>query len=148
MSSKEPTLVQQKARELAVAIKDEILGKVKPGKFIYRSHDKRKFFSITGGDVLNTVELVSAPNWHEGIQRILDAAIKHTNYALPSSGCWGVTKCPVGQVTECTEKDLDKFFRGIAQDICYAVHEEVATKYRQAARRLGVLPEPYDCYED
>lgn len=147
MSSKEPTLVQQKARELAVAIKDEILGKVKPGKFIYRSHDKRKFFSITGGDVLNTVELVSAPNWHEGIQRILDVAIKHTGYSL-SSGCWGVTKCPVGAVTECTEKDLDKFFLGIAQDICYAVHEEVTAKYRQAARRLGVLREPYDCEAD
>lgn len=148
MSSKEPTLVQQKARELAVAIKDEILGKVKPGKFIYRSHDKRKFFSITGGDVLNTVELVADPNWHEGIQRILDTAIKHTSYVLSSSGCWGVTKCPVGQVTECTKKDLDKFFRGIVQDICGAVHEEVAAKYRQVGRRLGVLPEPYDCYED
>ena len=148
MSSKEPTLVQQKARELAVAIKDEILGKVKPGKFIYCSHDKRKFFSITGGDVLNTVELVADPNWHEGIQRILDTAIKHTSYVLSSSGCWGVTKCPVGQVTECTKKDLDKFFRGIVQDICGAVHEEVAAKYRQVGRRLGVLPEPYDCYED
>lgn len=148
MANKEPTLVQQKARELAVAIKDEILGKVKPGNFIYRSHDKRKFFSITGGDVLNTIELGSDPNWHEGIQRILDTAIKHTSYALSSSGCWGVTKCPVGQVTECTKKDLDKFFRGIAQDICDAVHEEVAAKYRQVGRRLGVLREPYDCYED
>ena len=148
MANKEPTLVQQKARELAVAIKDEILGKVKPGKFIYRSHDKRKFFTITGGYVLNTVELVSDPNWHDGIQRILDAAIKHTNYSLSPSGCWGVTKCPVGQVTECTEKDLNKFFRRIAQDICNAVHEEVAAKYRQVARKLGVLQEPYTCYED
>lgn len=147
MDNKEPTLVQQKARELAVAIKDEILGKMKSGKHVYRSYDKRKFFSITGGAVLHVCEVSSAPGYHEAIQNILDAAIKHTEFSL-SSGCWGVTKCPVGMVTECTKKGLDKFFRGIAQDICYAVHEEVAAKYRQVARKLGVLPEPYNCDED
>lgn len=56
MSIKQPTLVNQKARELAEAIKEEVLQKLKPGKWIYRSYDMSKFFTLSN-NILTSVVL-------------------------------------------------------------------------------------------
>ena len=149
MSSKEPTLIEQKARELAVAIKEDILSKVKPGKFLYRSNNKWMVCTIANGDVL----LVGEIHKHiysfirEGLESALEKGCLLTSYSL-RSGCWGVSKSPIGNtVVECTRDDLEKYFKIIADETCKIVKEVVTNKYKETARELGFMRKPSWDYE-
>lgn len=149
MSSKEPTLIEQKARELAVAIKEDILGKIQPGKHLYRSNNKWQVCTIANGDVLLVGEI--RKNIYALIREGLEAALKNgcslTSYSL-RSGCWGVSKSPIGNtVVECTRDDLEKYFKTIADETCKIAKEVVMNKYKETARELGFMRKPVCDYE-
>ncbi len=149
MSSKEPTLIEQKAKELAVAIKEDILGKIKSGKFLYRSSNKWQVCTIANEDILLVGEI------HENIYALiregLESALKNgcsiTSYSL-HSGCWGVTKSPISNtMIECTRDDLEDYFKIIANEACKIVKEVVTNKYKETARELGFMRKPAWDYE-
>ena len=149
MSSKESTIIEQKARELAVAIKEDILGKIKPGKFLYRSNNKWQVCTITTGDVLLVGDI------HENIYTLIregiEAALKNgcsiTSYSL-RSGCWGVAKSPISNtMIECTRDDLENYFKIIVKETCKMAKEVVMNKYKETAKELGFMRKPSWDYE-
>lgn len=143
MSSKEPTIIEQKARELAVAIKEDILSKVKSGKFLYKNNNGL-FCTLANGDVLLVGEIHKDINSfiREGIESALEKGCLLTSYSL-RSGCWGVHKSPIGNtVVECTRDDLEKYFKIIADEACKIVKEVVMNKYKETARELGFMRKP------
>lgn len=149
MSNKESTLIEQKARELAVAIKEDILGKIKPGKFLYRSNNKWQVCTIANGDVLLVGEIHK--NIYALIREGLESALKNgcsiTSYSL-RSGCWGVTKSPISNtMIECTRDDLENYFTIIAEETCKIAKEVVINKYKETARELGFMRKPLWNYE-
>ena len=149
MSSKEPNLIEQKARELAVAIKEDILGKIQPGKHLYRSNNKWQVCTIANGDVLlvgeirnNIYDLI-----REGLESALTNGCSLTSYSL-HSGCWGVAKSPISNtMIECTRKDLENYFKIIAEETCKIAKEVVMDKYKETARELGFMRKPVCDYE-
>lgn len=149
MSSKEPTLIEQKARELAVAIKEDILGKIKPGKFLYRSNNKWQACTIANGDVLLVGEIHNNiyALIREGLESALENGCSITSYSL-RSGCWGVTKSPISNMMiECTRDDLENYFTIIAEETCKIAKEVVMNKYKETARELGFMRKPSLDYE-
>lgn len=149
MAGKEPTLIEQKARELAVAIKDDILSRVKSGKFLYRSNNKWMVCTLPSEDVLLVCEIYK--DIYSFIREGLESALKKgcllTHYSL-RSGCWGVSKSPIGNtVVECTRDDLEKYFKIIADEACKIVKEVVTNKYKETARELGFMRKPSLDYE-
>lgn len=149
MSSKEPTLIEQKARELAVAIKDDILSNLKSGKFLYKSNAKGLFCTLPNEDTLLVGEIHK--NIYSFIREGLESALKKgcslTSYSL-RSGCWGVSKSPIGNsVVECSRYDLEKYFKAIATETCEIVKEVVKAKYKETARELGFMRKPSWDYE-
>lgn len=150
MSSKEPTLIEQKVRELAVAIRADILSKIKPGKFLYMSNNSRRVCTIANGDVLLVSEIHEDiySFIREGLESALEKGCSLTSYSL-RSGCWGVSKSPIGNtVIECTRDDIEKYFKTIANESCKIVKEVVTNKYKQTARKLGFMRKPSWDYED
>ena len=140
MSSKKPTLIEQKARELAVAIKDDILSKIKPGKFLYKSNNKWMCCTLHT-DILLVGEIHKDiySFIREGLESALKKGCSLTSYSL-CSGCWGVSKSPIGNtVVECTRDDLEKYFKIIADEACKIVKEVVTAKYKETARELGFM---------
>lgn len=149
MPSKEPTLIEQKARELAAAIKDDILSKVKSGKFLYKNNNKGLFCTLPNEDEL----LVAAIHKdiysfiREGLESALKKGCSLISYSL-HSGCWGVSKSPIGNtVVECTRYDLERYFKIIADETCKIVKEVVKNKYKETARELGFMRKPSGDYE-
>lgn len=149
MPSKEPTLIEQKARELAAAIKDDILSKVKSGKFLYKNNNKGLFCTLPNEDEL----LVAAIHKdiysfiREGLESALKKGCSLISYSL-HSGCWGVSKSPIGNtVVECTRYDLERYFKIIADETCKIVKEVVKNKYKETARELGFMRKPSWDYE-
>ena len=149
MAGKEPTLIEQKARELAVAIKDDILSKVKPGKFLYRSNNKWMVCTLPSEDVLlvGKIHKDIYSFIREGLESALKKGCSLTHYSL-RSGCWGVSKSPIGNtVVECTRDDLEKYFKIIADEACKIVKEVVTDKDKETARELGFMRKPSLDYE-
>lgn len=147
MSSKNPTIAEQKARELAVALKEEICGKLKSGKHLYRSYNNQKFFLLSN-EVLNVLERKrDVYDIREFLKQLIDDAIHISTYSL-SSGCWGVTKSPVGCTPiECTRDDLEAYFKALAKETCDIVKEVVTDKYKESARDLGLMRKSVLDYE-
>lgn len=149
MPSKEPTLIEQKARELAVAIKGDILSNVKSGKFLYKSINKGLFCTLPNEDELLVGEIHKDiySFMREGLESALKKGCSLTSYSL-RSGCWGVSKSPIGNtVVACTRYDLERYFKIIADETCKIVKEVVKDKYKETARRLGVMRKPSWDYE-
>ena len=146
MANKEPTKVEKLARELAVELKAEILEKVQPGK-IYRSYDKRKFVSLSD----NTLTYVNTTNAFDTetdykIADIVTHAITISDISL-RSGCWGMTKNPLGVVNESSKKELHDYFNKVADMLCKRIREAVDDAYETAADRLGISPKEKDDYD-
>jgi hypothetical protein len=149
MSSKEPTLIEQKARELAVAIKDDIIAKIKSGKFLYRSDHKWMVCTRPDDDMLLVGEVHKDiySFIREGIESAMEKGCVLTSYRL-HSGCWGVSKSPIGNtMVECTRNDLERYFKIIADEACKIVKEVVKDKYKETARELGFMRKPSWDYE-
>ena len=149
MSSKEPTLIEQKARELAVAIKDDILSNVKSGKFLYKNNNKGLFCTLPNEDELLVAEIHKNiySFIREGMESALEKGCSLTSYSL-RSGCHGVSKSPIGNAAiECTRDDLEKYFKVIADEACKIVKEVVTDKYKETAKELGFMRKPSWDYE-
>ena len=149
MSSKEPSIIEQKARELAIAIKEDILGKIKPGKYLYRSNNKWQVCTIANGDVLLVGEIHK--NIFDLIRERLESALTDgcsiTSYSL-HSGCWGVAKSPISNtMVECTRDDLENYFKIITEETCKIAKDAVMNKYKETARELGFMRKPAMDYE-
>lgn len=136
MASKEPTKVEKLAQELAIELKAEILEKVQPGK-IYRSYDKRKFASLSD-DTLTYVNTVNAfdSETESKIADIVRHAIQISDISL-RSGCWGMTKSPLGVVAESSKKELHEYFNKVADMLCTQIREAVDDAYEEAADHLN-----------
>ena len=147
MSNKNPTIAEQKARELAVALKEEIFGKLKSGKHLYKSYNNQKFFLLSN-EVLNVLERKhDASDMREFLKQLIDNAIQLNTHSL-SSGCWGVTKSPVGSAPiECTRNDLEAYFKALAKETCDILKDVITDKYKESARALGLMRKSVLDYE-
>lgn len=146
MSFKESPKVVQLKRDLAVALKDEILEKVKPG-VLFRSGDNRKFYRLDANNgnpifyVLNSGKLYNdefeyklRTAIHELVQEKMDVK----SIAL-YTGCWGMTDCPVGVVRQTNKKDLEKYFGQLSDKMCDLVREAMNELYCDFAEQMGLI---------
>lgn len=142
MAEKELTKSVQLKRELASALKEEILEKLQPHK-LYRSGNNRKFFYLTQNMdkdpylvMLNTDKIYN-PEFGYKLDNLVLENLEVKDIAL-FTGCWGMTDNPVGVVRESDKKELKKYFDTIADRVCDKVRSTIANAYDEVAVALGV----------
>lgn len=146
MSFKESPKVVQLKRDLAVALKAEILEKVKPD-VLFRSGNSRKFYRLDANNgnpifyVLNSGKLYNdefeyklRTVIHELVQEKMDVK----SIAL-YTGCWGMTDCPVGAVRQTDKKELKKYFGKLSDKMCDIVREVMNELYLDSAEQMGLI---------
>lgn len=146
MSFKESPKMVQLKRDLAVALKAEILEKVKPD-VLFRSGDNRKFYRLDSNNGNPIFYVLDSNNLYGGgFAHKLYAAIRNLveeNMAVKSvalyTGCWGMTDCPVGVVRQTDKKELEKYFGKLSDKMCDIVREVMNELYHDAAEQIGLI---------
>lgn len=148
MADKELTKAEKLKRELATALKAEILEKMKPN-ILYRSKSKRKFFHLQTNQenepyvtMLNTGKVYDHDFSYE-LSKLIEEQLEVTTIPL-FTGCWGMTNSPVNEVRESSLDELQKYFDKIADKMCQTVRTAMDHAYVNVAVEMGLLPDTPD----
>ena len=145
MADKELTKAEKLKRELATALKEEILEKIKPN-ILFRSKSNRKFFHLqTNQDnepyitMLNTGNVYD-PDFSYKLSKLVEDQLEVKTITL-FTGCWGMTDSPVNKVRESSLGELQKYFDKIAEKMCQTVRTAMDHAYVSVAVEMGLLPD-------
>jgi len=145
MGANNLTREEQLKRELAVALKESIMAKIKPS-ILYRSKSNRKFFrlNVNNGNpiltVLNTGKVYD-PEFGYKLGDLVKEVLEVKDITL-FTGCWGMTDSPVNAVRESSAKEMKTYFNKIADRLCDTVRSTVDDVYNDLAVEMGLLHKP------
>ena len=145
MATKKAMAVQAQCRylqrELATAIKNDVLNKIKP-ETLYRSRGNRKFFRLqdNGNDVLVVLNTAKAydTEFEQALRELIEDSLVIENICL-STGCWGKTESPVGSVRKSSADKLQKYLNVVADRMCDKVRKATQDVYANFATQADML---------
>ena len=119
--------IRDKARELAEAIKNDILGKMKSKK-IYRNLDGHTVMSYnrSGPDMLHMTTVLK-PNCdivREAIDSAVEKIVLDDDRCL-RTGCWGMSESPVGTLKELSDAELRALVKKNVQKVADVFRERM-----------------------